>query len=166
MRHFLIAPCILLAALLPAALANFRHESARQPIQFNHNLHTQELEMDCTECHRYVEEAEFAGRPKLEYCADCHEESLTENPEEGKLIEYVGTGREIPWQRLYHVPDHVYFSHRRHVTVTQIDCERCHGDIPLTSSPPEEPLVHLSMDFCMDCHEQEGVSLDCNTCHR
>lgn len=137
-----------------------------QPIAFNHALHTQEWELDCDVCHRYVLEAEFAGRPKLEVCAACHEDPMTEGAEEARLVEYIQSGREIPWRRLYRVPSHVYYSHRRHVAVAKLDCVECHGEIGTTTLPPEKPLNKLTMKFCINCHEDQGVTTDCNACHR
>ncbi len=61
--------------------------STTQPIQFNHLLHTEEVGMECTDCHRYVKRAEFAGRPKVAICAECHEEPLTDSAEEALLVE-------------------------------------------------------------------------------
>jgi hypothetical protein len=26
--------------------------------------------------------------------------------------------------------------------------------------------VEVTMDFCMDCHREQGQTLDCNACHR
>lgn len=141
----------------------------RQPIQFNHYLHTQEpgkAELECDDCHGYVREAEFAGRPSLASCAMCHEDPQTDSAEEAILVEHIKAGREIPWRRLYTIPSHVYYSHRRHVTVAKITCTECHGEIGLSTSPPGKPLNKLSMKFCMNCHKKQNVTTDCNACHR
>ena len=140
--------------------------STIQPIQFNHLLHTEEVGLECTDCHQYVRRAEFAGRPTVDICAECHEEPLTDSAEEALLIEYIQAGEAVPWERLYHVPDHVYYSHRRHVTVADLDCSVCHGEIGRADKPPPRPLKGLTMDFCLKCHEQRGASTDCNACHR
>ena len=166
MKFILLVFLLLVAGLLLAKVIIREDEVILQPIRFNHELHTGQLQMECTECHKYVKEAEFAGRPSLVICAACHEEALTESPEEKKLVELVLASREIPWQRLDKVPSHVYFSHRRHVTATQIECVTCHGEIGHSSSPPEKPLIRLRMNFCLECHEKEKASVDCNSCHR
>lgn len=137
-----------------------------QPIQFNHRLHTEEWELDCDTCHRYVLENEFAGRPRVEICAVCHEDPLTDGDEEAKLVEFIRSGKEIPWQRLYRVPRHVFYSHRRHVSVAEIECAECHGAIGISELPPEAPLNELTMEFCINCHETQEISTDCNDCHR
>jgi len=85
---------------------------------------------------------------------------------EEKLIKYINSDEEIPWRRLCKVADHVFYSHRRHVTVAGIECSVCHGGIGLSTTPPEWPLRKLKMSFCWDCHEQKGASTDCDACHK
>ncbi len=138
-----------------------------QPIEFNHSVH----ELGCDMCHRYVYEAEFAGRPFAEICAACHEEALKEgSAEESILLGFLESGREIPWRRIYKVPSHVYYSHRRHTIehgmTPKIECVECHGAIGTSTSPPGKPLNKLTMKFCINCHEERGVTTDCNACHR
>lgn len=164
----IFVPVLGVAALVFALTEAMGREKTgiRQPVQFNHKLHTEEWELDCDTCHRFVMEAEFAGRPGLEICTVCHEEPLTENPEELILGEYIRDDREIPWRRLYDVPSHVYYSHRRHVVVAGIECTECHGEIGVSTSPPEAPLNKLTMEFCLNCHEKQSVTTDCNACHR
>ncbi len=72
---------------------------------------------------------------------------------------------EIPWKRLYRVPPDVYFSHRRHVVLGEIECQTCHGDIGKSSMPPSRPLK-ISMKKCLKCHERRNVNNDCISCHR
>lgn len=152
--------------LVEGSSAAFGGRKGEQPIEYNHFLHTQTLEMACVTCHRHVEDSELAGPPPLEVCLECHESPLTENPEEHKLQEMAATGFGLRWVRLTFLPDHVYFSHRRHVTVGGIDCKVCHGPMEMQTSPPRGPLKELSMSDCMDCHEDHGASTDCNACHR
>lgn len=137
-----------------------------QPIAFNHLAHTKTAELECDVCHRYVKEQEFAGCPEREICAACHESPLTESAAEATLLEYLKSGKSIPWRRLYDIPDHVYYSHRRHVTVAKLDCSECHGPIGQSTTPPEAPLKTISMALCTSCHEKQNVSVDCNGCHR
>lgn len=137
-----------------------------QPIAYNHRLHTQDLSISCVTCHRGVETAERAGRPSLARCVECHESAITDNPEEHKIQQYAAAGQEIPWRRLTRLPDHVYFSHRRHVVAGKIECGTCHGPMELEAAPPPRALRPIRMSTCMQCHERSGVSNDCNTCHR
>lgn len=154
------------ASMVVVAGVFWKSEALSQPIQFNHKLHTKDLDIPCTDCHRYVKSAEFAGRPVTKICATCHDPPQTNKPEEARLIKYIKSGEEIPWRRLYEVPSHVFYSHRRHVTVAKLECAVCHGEIGQSVAPPARPLRTLSMDFCIDCHEQRKVTTDCNACHR
>lgn len=98
------------------------------------------------------------------------DEPDAESDEKAKLAAYVESwkksGEDIPWRRIYDVPSHVYYSHRRHVTVAGIECATCHGDIGASTAPPRAPLNDISMAFCIACHEEQEVTTDCNACHR
>lgn len=137
-----------------------------QPINFNHNKHVEEMGMDCHECHEYVINNRKATLPGKQICLDCHEKQLGESSEEEKLVALLQSNEKLNWQRVYVLPKHVYFSHFRHVTLGQIDCQQCHGDIKLLTSPPNKPATNIiDMDFCMDCHIERQVSNDCLSCH-
>ncbi len=136
----------------------------QQPIAFNHKLHA-ENDLECLDCHPYYEEQAFSGKPSLETCSTCHEEPQGESPEEKKLIDFIESGKEIEWKRLYEIPEDVYFSHRRHVSLGNIECSACHGDIGESLKPPSKS-VEMSMGRCMKCHEEKGADNDCIACHR
>jgi hypothetical protein len=138
-----------------------------QPIAYNHNIHIEGEGLECADCHAYAEELPSASLPSLEVCTECHdEEGLSESPEETILIEYITSEQEIPWQIVYDVPDHVYFSHRRHVSIGEMECIACHGNMAEMEEPPARPLQPVTMDWCMDCHKESSVTNDCLTCHR
>jgi Zn finger protein HypA/HybF involved in hydrogenase expression len=138
-----------------------------QPIAYNHKIHVEEAELECTDCHVYVEELASATIPSIEICQDCHgDEPISESPEEEKLLQYIEEEREIPWKRIYEVPDHVYFSHRRHVVIGELECRECHGNMPELTAPAPNQFLRLTMDNCMDCHKQHKVTNDCLACHR
>jgi hypothetical protein len=169
MRGRLAYPALLLPVLVAAGLTpEFADgaEAVEQPIRYNHYKHTQELELDCTTCHEGVREATHATLPGVETCIGCHEEAVTDSSEEEKIRQYYSRQEEIPWQRLFQVPDHVFFSHRRHVTVAALECATCHGDMALRTSPPEKAPMAISMDACLACHRERGASIDCVSCHR
>jgi c(7)-type cytochrome triheme protein len=135
-----------------------------QPLPFNHKIHA-ENGLACEDCHPNFMEYASSGRPELEICASCHEEALTESEEEKRLMEYIQDGNEIEWVRLYRVPEDVYFSHRRHVAVGNVECAVCHGDIGESTRPPSK-VRKMSMGKCMDCHEDQEANNDCIACHR
>lgn len=137
-----------------------------QPIAFNHKLHITEVDMDCPDCHLYVTNNRKATLPEGEVCLDCHSEAVGESAEEQKLVSLLESEIEFQWQRVYVLPEHVYFSHFRHVTLGQIGCTECHGDMKKLTTPPDKPAVDIiDMDNCMDCHEERQINNDCLTCH-
>lgn len=135
-----------------------------QPIAFNHQKHTESLE--CETCHEYVKQSAHSGLPGLSTCLGCHEEPQTESPEEKKIAGLAATGADQVFRKLMHLPDNVFYTHRRHVGIAGIECATCHGAIAQTTSPPEAPLVRITMDFCIACHREKGVSTECTHCHR
>lgn len=136
-----------------------------QPIAFNHQKHTQELELDCDTCHEFLSVGQHAGLPTLETCLMCHEEPQSDSPEEAKIRELASSGESDVFRKLFKLPEHSYYSHRRHAIVAGIPCATCHGPIADSTTPPTEPLVAIDMAFCMDCHEKESVEGSCTGCH-
>ena len=139
---------------------------AGQPIRFNHQKHISAVGLGCSDCHIYAASQPFAGLPGLEICMNCHEEPQTKNAEEQKLRTLQEQGGSLHWNTIYKVPDHVYFSHQRHVTGGEIDCSVCHGRMAEFKTPPSRQEVPISMDRCMKCHQQSNVNNDCLTCHK
>jgi len=160
---FVVALAGLMGTLAPP-VADGR--TTEQPIQFNHQEHTQGLELECTLCHDGVADRIRATLPGVAVCIGCHEEAVTDSPEEEKIRAYAGHDEEIPWQRLYRVPRHVFFSHRRHVHVARVECTTCHGDVGGLTRPPVEPLKRIAMKACLACHRDRGARTDCVSCHR
>jgi len=136
-----------------------------QPIQFNHALHV-DAGLECVDCHPGVELARGPRLPRNEICADCHEEALTDSPEEARLIAYLSSGEQVPWAPLFRKASHVFFPHRRHVVVAGLECSNCHADMGQRTSPPSSPPMWLKMQDCLDCHTANEVPNDCTRCHR
>ena len=137
-----------------------------QPIAFNHQAHSDKAQIECSECHAHFSKGAHSGLPTSEVCMTCHADALTKSPEEEKLRRLVQEGRPVVFRKLFHLPSHVYYSHRRHVVLGKLECKQCHGEIAHTQIPPSRPLVAISMDFCTDCHKQAKVTNDCKSCHR
>lgn len=139
--------------------------SVNQPIEYNHKKHI-ELGLDCSTCHTGIGEQEtFAGLPQLDTCLTCHMEDDT-NPKSKVLQVYAAKNESIPWKKIYRVPEHVYFSHRRHVTVGKLDCALCHGDMSKMETPVVHQTVKISMTRCINCHRKMNVTNDCMACHK
>ncbi|MDE2059538.1 MAG: cytochrome c3 family protein [candidate division NC10 bacterium] len=138
-----------------------------QPIQFSHKAHVKEIR--CLACHPYYEQQASAGLPRLADCLVCHVGTQSKKPEdlteEKKLAERAEKKEEIRWVRLYRLPDHAFFSHRRHVVLGKLECETCHGDIAAMDVPPEKPAQPIKMGWCVSCHRMKNASTDCNACH-
>ena len=162
----------------------------QQPIDFNHKLHVEEMG-ECQGCHYFREDGSFNGVPKLVTCAECHEEQLGSHPEEAKLVtEYIGPGKEIPWLIYSRQPQCVFFSHGAHVTMAEMECSTCHGDIgESTGMKPyqynrltlysrdiwgyniagykKHTWDRMKMDDCAECHrEMTGHQGTCFQCHK
>lgn len=149
-----------------ATLAAACGAGVRQPIAYSHRVHVKQLELACETCHATAKTGEVATLPGLSVCADCHQQANGNSPEERKVVAAVSAGAELRWVRLYDIPRHVYFTHRRHVTVAGIACERCHGDMGAQAASPPAALVALGMADCLACHRERGASQDCDACHR
>lgn len=135
-----------------------------QPIAFNHQVHTEDL--DCETCHELAWTSAHSGLPGLSTCLQCHEEPITDLPEEQKIAVLADSGEEQVFHKLFRLPGNVFFTHRRHVGIAGLECETCHGSIAQATSPPEVPLLKITMDFCIDCHRKNEVSEECTDCHR
>ena len=108
----------------------FLYSQKKQPIDFNHVLHTEAVDDGCQSCHFFREDGTFSGIPKLENCVACHEEVMGEDEEEAKFVEqYVAKNKEVPWLVYSKQPDCVFFSHVAHVKSGNMDCVTCHGHI-------------------------------------
>ena len=106
------------------------YSQKKQPIDFNHALHVEEVAEGCQSCHSFRSDGTFSGIPRLEDCRECHQEILGDSAEEAKFVEmYVQNDREVPWLVYAQQPDCVFFSHVAHVKLGNMDCTDCHGHI-------------------------------------
>lgn len=153
-----------LAMVVPGWLR--RPAPVEQPLAFSHATHVKGEEIRCKDCHEGEDRAQ-AGFPPVKSCGDCHSEPEGEHPDEPKVREYLKEKREIPWVAVTRNAGHVYFSHRVHVRLAGLGCEDCHGLVEDWTEPPRFPVPNLvSMDACIDCHEEKGATLDCQACHQ
>jgi hypothetical protein len=141
-------------------------KAVAQPIQFNHQKHVKDAGMECSACHQYFADHQHSGLPDLALCTGCHQQPLTKSPEEAKLIRLAASPAPPAFRKLFRLPDHAYYSHRRHVTIAKLPCTTCHGGIADTTAPPPRPLVRITMATCTGCHTRQSVQTDCTACHR
>ncbi len=133
-----------------------------QPIAFSHAHHVTEIGLDCQMCHVYARRSPVAGIPSVGVCAGCHKHVLSDQPEIQKILAFWEDERPIPWVRVHDLPDHVRFTHKRHV-LGGVDCAECHGNV--SSMEIARQVESLSMGWCVTCHEERDASNDCLTCH-
>jgi len=164
-RHYLVVLLALVAVLLLMSMT-LRGMPVQQPVAFDHLKHTKELELSCELCHDRVITGLDAGLPGRETCALCHQAPQGESPEAARLTQLLAAGAPLSFNKLFRLPDHVNYTHRRHVGIAQLECRNCHGAIAETQRPPLRPLVRIDMAFCLSCHRARDQSQDCVACHR
>lgn len=166
-KYLFIIFIVLLLGTTLLLLALSRSSGIDQPIAYNHKLHIETVGLSCSDCHVYASIKPSAGIPSNETCQSCHSETpLTDSSEELKLLQFISENKEIPWKVVHNVPDHVYFSHRRHVVGGDMSCSDCHGKVEEMTRPISVPTMKLTMEECMDCHKQKNITNDCLACHR
>lgn len=136
-------------------------QGPEQPIPYSHKQHLA-MGLVCQNCHQNPDpglEMTFAAPS---YCMTCHRAIKTDSPAIQKLAAFDRNHQEIPWVRVYKLPDFVFFSHRTHLSA-DVKCEECHGQV----SQRDRLFVEsdLSMAGCMGCHKKRNASLECDSCH-
>ncbi|MHA3771118.1 cytochrome c3 family protein [Verrucomicrobiota bacterium sgz303538] len=122
-----------------------------QPVSFPHNIHVDQLGMDCRYCHSLVEVASHSNVPTTQVCMNCHSQVQKDNPKLKPVMESWETGKPIEWVQIHKTPDYVYYNHAVHVN-RGISCVSCHGKVN------EMPVVYhaeaQSMGWCLECHRE------------
>jgi len=137
-----------------------------QPINFSHIVHVQKNKMECQYCHWNVNKSNYAAIPEVESCMGCHK--LVKGGDEAsrkeiaKLEDYYNRGEPIPWEKVHVMPNHYKFNHKRHVKAG-VTCHQCHGQVG--EMAVVERTSSMKMGWCIDCHREQGTSIDCATCH-
>jgi hypothetical protein len=137
----------------------------QQPIQFNHKKHVEDAGLECSTCHGQYSTETSAGFPGADACALCHTEPQGKSAAEAALVARLKAGQPLEWVSVFREPPHVFFSHRRHVVVAKLECTLCHGNIGLSSAPPDR-TAQLRMVQCVGCHATHAASTNCSACHR
>ncbi|NWK55211.1 cytochrome c3 family protein [Verrucomicrobiaceae bacterium N1E253] len=170
-----IAVCVVFVVMgLVAAFAYYGTPKAQrvgyqpdQPIDYDHDLHANQLGIDCRYCHSSVDKSASAGVPTANTCWNCHQHVQKGNPKLAPLRAAMGVDenhtpiegaekKPIKWVRIHKTPDYAYFDHSAHVN-RGVSCKSCHGDIhKMRKVHHVEPL---SMDFCLNCHRKPELHL-------
>lgn len=156
-----------------------------QPIDFPHSVHAGINGIDCKYCHNSVTESKTAGLPSVNVCMNCHKSVTGTTPEQQEKIKniyeaagwdgnvFTGKTKEIVWNKVHVLPDHVYFNHSQHVVAGNVDCIQCHGDMKTMKQTAKVQTVAdlnkiegnikltkptLTMGWCIECHDQRAIS--------
>jgi hypothetical protein len=132
-----------------------------QPIPYSHKQHIA-IGLKCQSCHVEPDPGEMMTYPVTSMCMKCHASIDADKPAIKKLADYAKANEEIPWVRVYRIPEWVDFSHKKHLDAGAT-CENCHGQVSQRDVLTKE--VSTSMATCMECHRQRSVSTQCDYCH-
>lgn len=139
-----------------------------QPIQFSHRIHAGDNQTDCKYCHSTVDESMHAGIPSVAVCMNCHnvvkEGTQTGQEEIAKIYAAIETNKPIEWVKVHNLPDHVYFNHAQHVSIGNIDCAQCHGEVK--DMDRIQQVNDLGMGWCVNCHRRTEVQFINNDFYR
>lgn len=127
-----------------------------QPVPFSHKHHVGGLGLDCRYCHGGVEQAAFAGMPPTSTCMTCHSQLWTNAEMLAPVRNSLVNDQPLRWNRVYDLPDYVYFDHSVHVR-NGVGCSSCHGDV--SAQPLLGQKAPLTMGWCLSCHRNPGPHL-------
>jgi hypothetical protein len=162
MGHFVV----FIAIFLALGYDWYRNKQAPdQPIAFSHRIHVGKVGLQCNFCHNTYEVSAFAGIPSVQKCMSCHQNVATDRPEIQKLTGYWERGEPMEWNRVHRIRirKYVHFAHKPHIRAG-IQCEQCHGEVKYQDKIRQ--VSSLEMGWCVGCHEKNGASTDCLTCHQ
>jgi hypothetical protein len=134
----------------------------KQEYTYSHKLHAGDLGINCQYCHIYARKAQFAGVPPFSKCMNCHANLSIQKDSIQTIIKRYEQKEMGSWARVYNLPDHVWFNHKRHIA-KGIECRNCHGAVETMVVNAQN--VVFKMGFCLSCHQDRGAPTDCWTCH-
>lgn len=156
---------LLLLALAQAPelpVPKYMPPAPEQPLPYSHRAHAGAQKLECKMCHPIPDTGELATLPETAVCMTCHRSVKMDSPHIQKLAVFHSEKRQIPWRRVYRIPDYVFFSHKEHGD-KGVACEACHG--PVRERDVIRKEKDISMAACMDCHRARQASNACNYCH-
>jgi hypothetical protein len=175
---FLIGVSLAGAMLLGGVTAE--PEAPVQPVAFDHWQHVAKEsgpQLECSFCHEHADKSRYATVPNINTCMGCHESMMTDSPEVKKLAAFAEKSEQPPWARVYWFEESasVFFTHKAHIRAG-IDCANCHGQVTaiadqIASGDQQKGLpvrreIDQTMGWCINCHKERKVSVDCYVCHR
>jgi hypothetical protein len=145
---------------LAAGLAS--GQGPEQPIAFSHKQHIANG-LKCKDCHTMPDPGDQETFPATSKCMACHATIKKDSPAIQKLADYQKKGEDVPWKRIYRVPEYVSFSHQVHTVKAKATCETCHG--PVSERDVMRKEKDISMAACLACHKAHEASVACDLCH-
>lgn len=150
--------CGLWLAIAGIALAQ---SGPAQPIPYSHKVHIA-AGAQCKDCHTNPDPGDFMGIPEASVCMNCHRSIKADSPAIQKLAGFAKSHKDIPWVRVYKLPDYVFFNHTEHME-KGAKCSTCHGDV--AQMDVMHKVTDISMGACMACHQANKASVSCTYCH-
>lgn len=127
-----------------------------QNVPFSHEHHVGGLGLDCRYCHTGVERSSWAGLPDTATCMTCHSQLWTNAEMLAPVRQSLASGIPLHWNRVYRLPDYVYFDHSVHIK-NGVGCSTCHGAVD--RMPLLRQAAPLTMGWCLDCHRDPKQAL-------
>jgi hypothetical protein len=127
-----------------------------QLVPFSHQHHVSGLGLDCRYCHTAVEQSANAGMPATQICMTCHSQIWTNAAILAPVRESLAEQKPLHWNRVYTLPDYVYFDHSIHIA-KGVGCTECHG--PIGDMPLTWRATDLTMGWCLGCHRDPAPHL-------
>jgi hypothetical protein len=173
----ILAGAVAAAGLALAGCGDGLPPAPVQPIRFSHRIHAGDNLIGCAYCHAFAERAPVAGVPSMARCQGCHKfvkEAKKEpayTPDIKVLLQDLEEERPITWVRVHRLPDHVFFTHQRHV-LAGVRCQECHGEVEKMEVVRQ--VAPLTMGWCLGCHLRKQLErprelahlTDCVNCHK
>ena len=174
--RWVVALAVVALGAVAIAAAAAASPAPAQPIPFSHRVHATDAAIGCTACHVYAERGPVAGIPSMARCQGCHK-FVKEDPahpeiarELKPLLQILRDKTAIEWVRVHRLPDHVFFTHERHVRAG-LRCQQCHGEVEKMETVRQ--VAPLTMGWCLECHHRQQREkpgrerlTDCWTCHK
>lgn len=130
----------------------------RITLKFNHQVHLQQADLDCTACHQDVAKSDKAkdyNIPPKSICQDCHDDAEIGGDWSAKWKD--------PANAVALPPANLKFPHDKHVGREGVTCLTCHAGVDTTAVATRDHLP--SMETCLTCHDGAKAPNACTTCH-
>jgi hypothetical protein len=167
-----------MARLVEAQRAGLGNSSSTETgLRFGHAIHARDSRVEnCLLCHQPLPGeiinalAPASAFPSHEECIDCHGEVGDRDPQVATRVTTAACTKchTRDDYKVTHEPrafGYVRFSHNDH----KAECLTCHGTVSTQrqyASGNRSSLYPLPMEACTACHNQQGVTTSCISCHQ